>query len=55
MQDKLPMPRRMRDRPVAAYRPTPRVRVSYRDLDGEELLEEADGLIAVCLQHEIDR
>jgi peptide deformylase len=31
------------------------VRVSYRDLDGEELLEEADGLIAVCLQHEIDR
>ncbi|WP_230533320.1 peptide deformylase [Microvirga roseola] len=32
-----------------------RVRVSYRDLDGEEREEEAEGLMAVCLQHEIDQ
>jgi peptide deformylase len=32
-----------------------RVRVRYRDLDGAERIEEADGLIAVCLQHEIDQ
>lgn len=32
-----------------------RVRMSYRDLAGEEHTEEADGLLAVCLQHEIDQ
>lgn len=30
------------------------VRVSYYDLDGESWLIEADGLLARCLQHEID-
>lgn len=30
-----------------------RVRVKYRDLDGLEHVEEADGLLAVCHQHEI--
>jgi peptide deformylase len=29
--------------------------VRYRDLDGEERIEEADGLIAACLEHEIDQ
>ncbi|WP_114946420.1 peptide deformylase [Microvirga calopogonii] len=32
-----------------------RVRVRYRGLDGEEYEEEAEGLMAVCLQHEIDQ
>jgi len=32
-----------------------RVRVRYRDLDGVEQVEEADGLLAVCHQHEIDQ
>lgn len=32
-----------------------RVRVRYRDLDGVERTEEADGLLAVCHQHEIDQ
>ena|ERR1700735_1286948 len=32
-----------------------RVRVRYQDLAGEERIEEADGLLAVCLQHEIDQ
>ncbi|HWK44328.1 MAG TPA: peptide deformylase [Stellaceae bacterium] len=32
-----------------------RVRVSYQDLTGREQVEEADGLLAVCLQHEIDQ
>jgi peptide deformylase len=32
-----------------------RVRVSYRDLDGMEHEEEAEGLMAVCHQHEIDQ
>jgi peptide deformylase len=32
-----------------------RVRVSYQDLDGIERVEEADGLLAVCHQHEIDQ
>lgn len=32
-----------------------RVRVSYRDLDGVEQTEEAEGLLAVCHQHEIDQ
>jgi len=32
-----------------------RVRISYRDLDGHARTEEADGLRAVCHQHEIDQ
>ncbi|MGB8278937.1 MAG: peptide deformylase [Methylovirgula sp.] len=32
-----------------------RVRVSYQDLSGTEHVEEADGLLCVCLQHEIDQ
>lgn len=32
-----------------------RVRVRYRDLDGVEREEEAEGLRAACLQHEIDQ
>ncbi|WP_274627843.1 peptide deformylase [Arvimicrobium flavum] len=32
-----------------------RVRVSYRDLDGAEQVEEADGFLAACHQHEIDQ
>lgn len=32
-----------------------RVHVAYRDLDGAEQFEEADGLLAVCHQHEIDQ
>ena len=32
-----------------------RIRVRYQDLDGTVLEEEADGLLAVCLQHEIDQ
>jgi peptide deformylase len=31
------------------------VRVAYRDLDGVEKAEEAEGLRAVCHQHEIDQ
>ncbi|MBW2272503.1 MAG: peptide deformylase [Deltaproteobacteria bacterium] len=31
-----------------------RVRVRGLDLDGNEIIEEAEGLRAVCLQHEID-
>ncbi|MGX1740768.1 peptide deformylase [Bosea sp. NPDC055353] len=31
------------------------VRVRYRDLDGVEHVEGADGLLAVCHQHEIDQ
>jgi peptide deformylase len=31
------------------------VRVRYHDLDGRERIEEADGLLAVCHQHEIDQ
>ncbi|RMF11436.1 MAG: peptide deformylase [Alphaproteobacteria bacterium] len=31
-----------------------RVRVKYLDLEGREHVEEADGLLATCLQHEID-
>jgi peptide deformylase len=31
------------------------VRVSYRTLAGEEKEEEAEGLLAICLQHEIDQ
>lgn len=32
-----------------------RVRLSYQDLDGVERIEEADGLLSVCHQHEIDQ
>ncbi|BBK42374.1 peptide deformylase [Allostella vacuolata] len=32
-----------------------RVRVRFQGLDGAEAVEEADGLLAVCLQHEIDQ
>lgn len=32
-----------------------RVRVRYRDLDGAEHVEEAEGFRAACLQHEIDQ
>ena len=31
-----------------------RVRVRFRDLDGKEQEIEADGLLATCIQHEID-
>ena len=31
------------------------VRVSYRNIDGAECVEEAEGLRAVCHQHEIDQ
>ncbi|HEY6633277.1 MAG TPA: peptide deformylase, partial [Rhizobiaceae bacterium] len=31
------------------------VHVSYRDIEGNECFEEADGLRAVCHQHEIDQ
>jgi peptide deformylase len=34
-------------------RPT-RVRLTYLDQDGQRVEEEADGLYAVCIQHEID-
>lgn len=32
-----------------------RVRIAYRDLDGAAQEEAADGLLAVCHQHEIDQ
>lgn len=32
-----------------------RVRIAYQDLDGTERTEEAEGLLAVCHQHEIDQ
>ncbi|PZN98893.1 MAG: peptide deformylase [Hyphomicrobiales bacterium] len=32
-----------------------KIRVSYRDLNGAEHTEEADGFLAVCHQHEIDQ
>ena len=32
-----------------------RVRVGFRDLDGAPHEEEAEGFLAVCLQHEIDQ
>jgi peptide deformylase len=31
------------------------VRVRYQDIDGVPAIEDADGLLAVCLQHEIDQ
>ncbi len=32
-----------------------RVRVEYQDIDGVPTVEEAVGLLAICLQHEIDQ
>jgi peptide deformylase len=32
-----------------------RVRMSYQDLSGVEKFEEAEGLLSVCLQHEVDQ
>ena len=32
-----------------------RIRMTYRDLDGSERVEDSDGLRAVCHQHEIDQ
>ena len=32
-----------------------RIRVRYQDLDGNEQFEDAEGLLAVCHQHEIDQ
>lgn len=32
-----------------------RIRISYRDLHGDRLTEDSDGLLAVCHQHEIDQ
>lgn len=32
-----------------------KIRVRYQDLTGAPKVEEADGLLAVCLQHEIDQ
>src|SRR4051794_38141533 len=32
-----------------------RVRISYHDVDGNQLAEESEGLRAVCHQHEIDQ
>jgi peptide deformylase len=32
-----------------------RVRISYRDIDGNRHIEESEGLRAVCHQHEIDQ
>jgi peptide deformylase len=32
-----------------------RIRIRYQDLDGVEHIEESDGLLAVCHQHEIDQ
>jgi peptide deformylase len=31
-----------------------RIRVKYRNLDGEMVETEADGILATCIQHEID-
>jgi peptide deformylase len=32
-----------------------RIRLAYQDLAGDSHMEEADGLLSVCLQHEIDQ
>jgi len=32
-----------------------RIRLAWQDLEGNERIEEADGLLAICLQHEIDQ
>ncbi len=31
------------------------IRIRYQDIDGSEQVEESDGLLAVCHQHEIDQ
>ena len=31
-----------------------RIRLRYRDLDGEVVETQADGILATCIQHEID-
>lgn len=31
-----------------------RVKIKYQDVDGNEHIEEADGLLAICMQHELD-
>ena len=31
------------------------VRMNYQDLNGVEKVEEADGLLSLCLQHEVDQ
>jgi peptide deformylase len=31
------------------------IQVRYQDIDGTEHVEDADGLLAICLQHEIDQ
>jgi peptide deformylase len=38
----------------AVERPA-RIQIGYRTLDGEERTETAEGLLSVCLQHEIDQ
>ncbi len=38
----------------AVVRPE-RVRVAFQDLDGRDQTLSADGLLSVCLQHEIDQ
>jgi peptide deformylase len=40
---------------VAEVERPSRIRLDYQDLDGVTHAEEADGLRAVCLQHEIDQ
>ena len=32
-----------------------RVRIGYQTLEGDQAVEEAEGLLAVCHQHEIDQ
>lgn len=32
-----------------------KIRVGYRDLEGVQHVEEADGMLAICHQHEIDQ
>jgi peptide deformylase len=44
----------MSDAGAEVERPA-KVRITYQDLDGKEHEEEADGLLAVCHQHEIDQ
>lgn len=31
-----------------------RIKIKYFDLQGQEHIEEADGLLAICMQHELD-
>ncbi len=41
-------------RPIRRGDPAGKVVVSYEDIDGNPQTIEADGLLATCLQHEID-